>query len=58
MFKGSRFRGVARNGHKWQVSVTKGGLKKYLGAIYSEDLAARYYDKYLIIICGLKVSTS
>jgi hypothetical protein len=35
--------------------VVKGNLKKYIGAISSEDQAARFYDKYLIIIKGIKV---
>lgn len=54
--RGSRFRGVSKNGHKWQVSKTykinyalyltlpihqvmivKGELRKYLGAISSEE---------------------
>ena len=36
--------------------VVKNNLKKYMGAISSEEIAAHYYDKYLIIIKGLKVS--
>ena len=35
--------------------VVKGSIKKYMGAIPSEEIAARYYDKYLIIIKGIKV---
>lgn len=51
--RGSRFRGVSRNGQKWQVNiiillnpfefylyqimVVKGELRKYLGAINSEE---------------------
>lgn len=68
--RGSRFRGVSRNGQKWQVNnifcitefylyqimAVKGELRKYLGAINSEEQAARFYDKYLIIIQGIKVS--
>jgi len=48
--RGSRFRGVSKNGHKWQVMIVKGELRKYLGAISSEEQAARFYDKYSIII--------
>jgi hypothetical protein len=36
--------------------VVQGEIKKYMGAIKSEEIAARYYDKYLIIIKGMKVS--
>jgi hypothetical protein len=37
--------------------IVKGDLKKYLGAIVSEQQAARFYDKYLIIIKGKEVSS-
>lgn len=33
--------------------IVKGIAKKYLGAIGSEQRAARLYDKYAIIIQGL-----
>ena len=36
--------------------AVKGDLRKYLGAINSEEQAARFYDQYLIIIQGIKVS--
>jgi hypothetical protein len=36
--------------------IVKGELRKYLGAISSEEHAARFYDKYSIIIQGLEVS--
>ena len=36
--------------------VVKGSVKKYMGAIPNEEIAAHYYDKYLIIIKGIKVS--
>ena len=36
--------------------IVKGIAKKYLGAINSEQKAARLYDKYAIIIQGLSVS--
>lgn len=35
--------------------IVKGIAKKYLGAISSEQRAARLYDKYAIIIQGLQV---
>ena len=38
--------------------VVQGQVRKYMGAIVDEDVAAHYYDKYLIIIKGLKVSYS
>ena len=36
--------------------VVRGQLKKYIGAIESEHAAGLLYDKYAIIIQGLKVS--
>jgi len=38
--------------------AVKGELRKYLGAINSEEQAARFYDKYLIIIQGIKAKTN
>lgn len=38
--------------------AVKGDLRKYLGAINSEEQAARFYDKYLIIIQGIKAKTN
>jgi hypothetical protein len=38
--------------------IVKGELRKYLGAIVSEEQAARFYDKYLIMIKGLGAKTN
>jgi len=54
--RGSQYRGVSRNGLKWQVMIVKGDLRKYIGAIQTQEQAARYYDKYSIIMQGLQVS--
>lgn len=51
--RGSQYRGVSKNGRKWQVMIVKGTLKKYVGTIASEHDAARIYDKYSLIIQGL-----
>jgi len=32
--------------------IVKGELRKYIGAIFSQEQAARYYDKYSIIMQG------
>lgn len=55
-YRGSKFRGVSKNGSKWQVMIVRGKLKKYIGAIENEDVAGILYDKYAIIIQGLQVS--
>ena len=57
-YRGSKFRGVSKNGSKWQVMIVRGNLKKYIGAIENEDVAGVLYDKYAIIIQGLQVSIS
>ena len=36
--------------------IVRGDIKKYIGAVESEEIAARYYDKYALIIQGLEVS--
>ena len=55
-YRGSKFRGVSKNGSKWQVMIVRGKLKKYIGAIENEEVAGILYDKYAIIIQGLQVS--
>lgn len=50
--RGSKYRGVSKNGSKWQVMIVRGNLKKYIGAIHTEDTAGLLYDKYAIIIQG------
>ena len=56
-YRGSKFRGVSKNGSKWQVMIVRGNQKKYIGAIEDEDVAGVLYDKYAIIIQGLQVSS-
>ena len=53
--RGSKFRGVSKNGSKWQVMIVRGDIKKYIGAVESEEIAARFYDKYALIIQGFEV---
>lgn len=48
--RGSKFRGVSKNGSKWQVMIVRGEIKKYIGAVEDEETAARFYDKYALII--------
>lgn len=54
--RGSKYRGVSKNGSKWQVMIVRGDIKKYIGAVESEEIAARFYDKYALIIQGFEVS--
>ena len=56
--RGSRYRGVSKNGEKYQVMVVSGKVKKYVGALSNEDAAGLIYDKYSIILQGMKVSAA
>mmetsp|Transcript_34037 Transcript_34037/g.41999 ORF Transcript_34037/g.41999 Transcript_34037/m.41999 type:complete len:123 (-) Transcript_34037:811-1179(-) len=56
--RGSLYRGVSKNGTKWQVMVVRGTIKKYVGAIDNELQAARLYDKYSLIIKGFEAKTN
>ena len=53
--RSSKYRGVSKNGSKWQVMIVRGDIKKYIGAVESEEVAARFYDKYALIIQGFEV---
>jgi len=56
--RGSRYRGVSRNGKKWQVQVLGTLNKRYIGSISREDEAAKIYDFYAILAHGLKAKTN
>lgn len=54
----SNFRGVSRNGKKWQVMIIGTIRKKYFGAIPNERDAAIFYDKLSILTNGLSAKTN
>ena len=56
--RGSRFRGVSKNGRKWQVQLLGNLRKRYIGSISSENAAAHIYDQYAIMTHGLKAKTN
>lgn len=56
--RGSQFRGVSRNGKKWQVQLLGNMRKRYIGSIGSEHSAARIYDHYAIMTHGLRAKTN
>lgn len=56
--RGSRYRGVAKNGVKWQVMIVKGSMRWYFGTILSEEQAAKIYDKYAIALWGTDAKTN
>lgn len=56
--RGSKYRGVSKNGHKWQVLIMINKKKCYLGNYSSEDLAARIYDIQAIKSRGIRARTN
>lgn len=56
--RGSKFRGVSKNGNKWQVLVMGNQKKQYSGSIKDELTAAKLYDKYAIKNLGLRAKTN
>lgn len=56
--RGSRYRGVSKNGAKWQVLVMGNQRKDYSGSIFDEKTAAKMYDKFAIKNLGLRAKTN
>jgi len=54
--RGSRFRGVSKNGAKHQVFIMINKKKRFIGVFKDEEEAARIYDKLAIIFHGHKVN--
>ena len=56
--RGSRFRGVSKNGSQWQVLIMVKKKKRYLGSFYNEEEAAKAYDKVALQHHGIKAKTN
>lgn len=56
--RGSKFRGVSRNGNQWQVLIMVLKKKRYVGSYSDEEEAARAYDKATLQNHGLKAKTN
>ena len=54
----SKFRGVSKNGNKWQVLISIKNKNCYLGSFASEEVAAKVYDIYAIKSFGDNARTN
>ena len=54
----SKYRGVSKNGNKWQVLIMINNKKYYKGSYLSEEIAARIYDIMAIKYFGIKARTN
>lgn len=54
----SLYRGVSKNGKKWQTIVSSKYFKGYIGTYSTEELAARVYDLVSIKNSGIKAKTN
>ncbi|CAI2368200.1 unnamed protein product [Moneuplotes crassus] len=55
---GSKYRGVSKNKHKWQVMIMGNFKKFYIGGIKTEMEAAKLYDKLAIFYHGMEAKTN
>lgn len=56
--RGSKYRGVSRNGNLWQVLIMVNKKKRYVGGYLSEENAAKAYDKVALQFYGIKAKTN
>ena len=54
----SKYRGVTKNGNRWQVLMMINKNKLYIGSYDSEDIAARIYDILVFKFRGIKAKTN
>ncbi len=47
-FRGSKWRGISKNGNAWQILVMVDRKKLYLGTLNTDIDAAKFYDKVTI----------
>ena len=56
--RNSIYRGVSKNGNKWQVIIYSKYCKKYIGLYKTQEIAARIYDIISIKNKGIKARTN
>ena len=58
LMRTSIYRGVSKNGNKWQVLFMNNKIKYYLGNYKYEEVAAKIYDFFAIKFLGKKAKTN
>lgn len=56
--RSSKYRGVSKNGNKWQVIIHNKNCKSYINTYSSEEDAARIYDIISLKYRGIKAKTN
>ena len=56
--RGSKYRGVSKNGNQYQVLIMANKKKIYIGSYPAEDDAARIYDILTLKFRGIKAKTN
>ena len=56
--RGSKYRGVSKNGNQWQVLIMINKKKRYIGNYRNEEEAAMFYDIVAIQNHGSKAKTN
>ena len=56
--RNSSYRGVSKNGNKWQALLMNNKNRYYLGNYNSEETAAKVYDFFSIKFLGKKATTN
>ena len=56
--RGSKYRGVSKNGNQWQVLIMINKKKRYIGNYKNEEEAASFYDIVAIQNHGNKAKTN
>ena len=56
--RGSKYRGVSKNGSQWQVLIMVKKKKRYIGSFSNEEEAAKAYDKVAFQHHGIKAKTN
>ena len=56
--RSSRYRGVSKNGNKWQTIISFHQKMRYIGVYPTEEIAARIYDIASIKFNGIKARTN